>query len=239
MGKTKKIGIVIGAVLAIIIIGGAATVSQKPDTKTNNTSLPSSPKQQTTSVEPQQQQKNTTITTEQKSPAITPSTATKSISAADNILPTRQDISTVWRIGEITHDRAEGYRDYYQYIGIKDTAQNKYLANIKGSSYNVYLYVVDFDSSIHAKKLYDDELTAKRLEGGYTVYDTTFINNNTSNCYGIFTSSSFTGRLDIYCQKSNVYFHEMVIGDLNGMQYDDSIKKEIDSFAKITADKII
>lgn len=211
MGRGKKIWIGIGVAIGIFIVIGIASsaANLKGNDKIQDSNVVANP-------------------TETLPANASTKIITRSLS---DLLPTRQDIGTEWRIGS-TSNSTEGL------VGVKgfvETLQQTYSKSDGGNNLVTQVGLDKFDSSTNAKSFYDDKVSKIKSEGGYKEYEVNSIN---AECYGTFSSGTFTGMINYYCVSSNIYYRVFITGDLNSLQYDDDVKQQVNSFPKTIAYKI-
>lgn len=169
------------------------------------------------------------------------------------LFPKRQDIGTIWQMNDVGKNMfnpdtytyqtglgmvatANNYQDEEKVkssTGYQDGLLKTYTKHRdSGGITMVWITAYQFDSQDNSEKFYKDFTAYIYNKGGFQEYDTSSIG---AKCYGTFTQGEIVDSINIYCIKSNIYYH--VIGSSDQMLFDDD-KQEINKFAQVVDNNI-
>ncbi len=145
-----------------------------------------------------------TSSTRQESNQATPQQALFTSDTKD-LLPTRSEINTEWKIGGTEPIKIE---EIYQKQGLEgfENGTVMELDILEGTSLTVgYIRILRFDGVNNAELFYSSLINNIKNEGGYKEKDTSGIN---ANCFAIESGNTLEGYYrDVYCKKNNIFFN--------------------------------
>lgn len=227
MGKGKKIVIGIGIAFAALIglsILAALITNDIPSIDSNT--LESSPSTPIVSTQIDQESSFSNI-------------STKSVL---DILPTRDDIGTEWRISPLSYNNTNLEKGHLGNsntvpkvdgsnaipIGYEDQVAQNYTTDSV-----MRVVIATFDSENDANSYYNSITTKLYEKGGFKQIDTSSIG---AKCFSVFRELDLSTISELYCVKENVYY---IVKENGGFAaYNEDVKETTIKFAKIIANKI-
>lgn len=150
------------------------------------------------------------------------STQTVSIKSPQDVLPTRQDLETIWRIGGTT------VPDDLEIQGYNEGIEQEFYKGQGNPVVRVTVY--EFKTTNDATNYYDGIVNAEYARGGYEEINLSGIR---AECYGMFKEGLVNNVIHVYCVKENFYYHSYIVGKVMMDERD-----EIELIPSIIANKI-